>query len=311
MEGKVIRPDGLAGWLRARSPAGPVAVVTGTYDILQPGNLHAVERAGAAAATVLVVLETDGQAALHASAGRPQHTLDARIEMVASLRKVAGVTWGDIAAECFKGLTAVKWVVGKPQRAADRLRTVLESVAGDVLEVQPLAGCFTEEIVRSIRGQLTPIAVPAFAYGPVSGGGKRFSGRRVTVNGCFDVLHVGHLRFLAQAKALGDCLTVLMNSDASVARYKGAARPVFPAVFRTAALRALSVVDDVIVFDGDDPLDVLGQMRPDVHVKGGSFEPGRVRQERELVESWGGKLMGTPLVEGFSTTNFIRRAIEG
>lgn len=312
VEDKVIRPEELAGWLRRRSGAGPVAVVTGTYDILQPGNLHVLERARAAGSTVLVVLENDLEAGRHVAEGRPQHALDVRVEVVASLRQVSGVTWGDLPGDCFRGMPAPVWVIGKPQRAGDRLRTELEAICGEVLEVDPVPGCFTEEILQAIREHQTPISVPLFvgAEAP-SGIGRRFAGRRVTVNGCFDILHVGHLRFLQQARMLGDSLTVLINSDNSVARYKGPTRPVFPSVFRSEALRALSAVDEVVVFEGDNPLDVIGRIRPDIHVKGGSFEPERVRHERELVESWGGKLVGTPMVEGFSTTSFIKKATAG
>ncbi len=312
VEDKVIRPEELAGWLRQRNGTGPVAVVTGTYDILQPGNLHVLERACAIGASVLVVLEKDDAVRGHVSEGRPQHTLDVRVEMVASLRQVTGVTWGDLAVDCFRGMPAPVWVIGKSQRAGDRLRTDLEAICGEVLGVDCVPGCFTEEILQSIREHRTPIAVPSFACAAgASGIGKGGSGRCVTVNGCFDILHVGHLRFLRQARLLGDSLTVLINSDASVARYKGATRPVFPAVFRATALRALSAVDAVVEFEEDNPLDAIGRIRPDIHVKGGSFEPERVRQEREVVESWGGKVVGTPMVEGFSTTGFIKKATAG
>lgn len=304
---KLIHPDGAGDWLRQVDHAGPVAVVTGTYDIFHPGNLLVLSNARSVASTVLVVLETDEQARGHLPEGRPRHGLETRVEMVAGLRDVDGVTWGRIPDGA-----PVIWVVGRLQRAGDVFRDSLEAAARQVHEVPHVEGCSTADIIRSIRDHRTPIRVPALAYGKRGGTAvERGSGCVVTVNGCFDILHIGHLRFLAQARALGDSLTVLINSDASVARYKGATRPVFPESFRKAALKALSVVDEVIVFDEDDPLDVMGRIRPDIHVKGGSFEPGRVNQERELVESWGGRLVGMPLVEGFSTTAIIRRLIGG
>jgi D-beta-D-heptose 7-phosphate kinase/D-beta-D-heptose 1-phosphate adenosyltransferase len=133
---------------------------------------------------------------------------------------------------------------------------------------------------------------------------------RVTVNGCFDILHIGHLRFLAAARAMGGALTVLINDDASVARYKGPTRPVFPEGFRSAALKALVSVDDVVMFAEDEPLAAIAAVKPDIHVKGGSFEPERVRHERELVARWGGRLVGTPLEEGFSTSSYIQKVLK-
>lgn len=309
---KVIRPDGLTAWLRGRGCGGSAAIVTGTYDIFQPGNLKALMRARALASTVLVILEADEQVALHASVGRPQNPLEVRIELVAGMRLVDGVTWGGISKECFAGFKRVTWVIGGAQREGDPFRAMVDDVIDDVVEMESLDRCFTEDIVRSIKENRTPIGVPAKEYGDLVVSGRDTAwGRRVTVNGCFDILHIGHLRFLAQARSLGDSLTVLMNDDESVARYKGPARPVFPAVFRAAALKALTVVDEVLPFSGDDPLDVINKIRPAIHVKGGSFEPERVRQERELVESWGGCLVGTPMVEGYSTTEYIRKAMAG
>lgn len=137
------------------------------------------------------------------------------------------------------------------------------------------------------------------------------NGRKVTVNGCFDILHIGHLRFLTRARSMGDSLTVLLNDDDSVSRYKGPTRPVFPLAFRRMALLACEMVDEVIPFSGDEPLDVMRSLRPALHVKGGSFQESRVRSERELVESWGGRLECTPLEEGFSTSNYIMNVMEG
>ncbi|MCG2659839.1 MAG: adenylyltransferase/cytidyltransferase family protein, partial [Kiritimatiellae bacterium] len=126
----------------------------------------------------------------------------------------------------------------------------------------------------------------------------------VTVNGCFDMLHLGHVCLLAQARNLGARLLVLVNDDDSVRTYKGAGRPVFPIRFRLHALNALDAVAKAYPFAGDNPLPLLATIRPDIHVKGGSFEETRVREERRLVESWGGRLEIIPLVEGFSTSNF-------
>lgn len=311
---KIIHPGDVPAWLRRRSGAGPVAVVTGTYDILQPGNLRVLKDARAAATTVLLVLETDDQVARHSSPGRPQYGLALRLELTACLRSVDGVTWGgpELPDRCFVGARSLRWVVGALHRAADPLRPRLEVAGEAVIEVEPLMGCFTEEIGRAIRENRTPVRIPegAFDAAEERNTDSKPAGRRVTVNGCFDILHVGHLRFLERARAMGDSLTILMNDDQSVARYKGPTRPVFPERFRRAALLSLEMVDAVVPFAGDNPLRALAELKPDVHVKGGSFEPERVRQERELVESWGGRLESTPLEEGFSTSHYIRGVMD-
>src|SRR6185312_2196058 len=97
-------------------------------------------------------------------------------------------------------------------------------------------------------------------------------GTVVATGGCFDLLHAGHARTLKAARALGDCLVVLLNSDDSVRRLKGADRPIIPAQDRTELLTALGCVDAVLLFEEDTPLDALDRVRPDLWVKGGDYE---------------------------------------
>jgi rfaE bifunctional protein nucleotidyltransferase chain/domain len=235
--------------------------------------------------------------------------------MVSGLRYIDAVTSvSEAEAGAFlAGLKPYIWVTAGSQKHAAVYAVPLMASAERVVELPDQCGCFTEEIIRAMAEHRTPISLPvssdAIATGGVPGGMGRVANGLVTVNGCFDILHVGHLRLLNEARAMGRSLTVLINSDASVARYKGTTRPVFPAAFRSVALKALSCVDEVVVFDGDNPLPEIGQLRPTIHVKGGSYEPDRVRTERELVESWGGQLRCTALVEGFSTTDYIRKAL--
>ncbi|MEI6564424.1 MAG: adenylyltransferase/cytidyltransferase family protein [bacterium] len=308
-------PGELLAW-RQQIPL-PVAVVTGSFDLFQPGNLHVLEQARLLAKQVIVVVEPDDIAARHCSPGRPQNKLETRVEMVSFLRHVDAVTRVSLkeAGGFFSALAPYVWVTAKTQKERDPYAAAMASSVDRVVEVEPLEGCFTEDIIAAIAENRTPIKLPALCrptHTPPRRGASMGDGQppmTVTVNGCFDILHIGHLRFLAEARALGDSLTVLINSDASVARYKGVTRPVFPEVFRAAALKALDCVSDVVVFQGDNPLDEMRQLRPHIHVKGGSYEPDRVRQERELVESWGGHLVCTGMVEGFSTTGFIRKAL--
>lgn len=128
----------------------------------------------------------------------------------------------------------------------------------------------------------------------------------VTTNGCFDFLHLGHIRYLIEAKALGDILICGLNSDASVRRLKGPMRPIFDGATRSLQLAALEAVDYVTVFEEDTPEFFLGQVCPAIHVKGGDYDPTKL-PERAVVESHGGVVKCLSLVQGFSTTNLIRK----
>jgi rfaE bifunctional protein nucleotidyltransferase chain/domain len=192
-------------------------------------------------------------------------------------------------------------------------------LAYKIVDLPQYKGCLTADIQKAIQDGRTPISIPDSVLPPLPDlhDLERFlaigeTGRPlVTINGCFDLLHLGHVRLFAQAKRLGARLLVLVNDDDSVRTYKGAGRPIFPIRFRLHALNALDAVTMAYPFAGDNPLPLLATIRPDIHVKGGSFEELRVREERHLVESWGGRLETIPLVEGFSTTAVVKRmAIE-
>jgi D-beta-D-heptose 7-phosphate kinase/D-beta-D-heptose 1-phosphate adenosyltransferase len=133
----------------------------------------------------------------------------------------------------------------------------------------------------------------------------RQQGRRmVFTNGCFDLLHVGHMRYLQQARSFGDLLIVALNDDASVLRLKGEQRPLIPQAERASVLAALACVDYVTVFSEDTPLELIRLLRPDVLVKGGDYVPETV-VGRDEVESYGGSVAIVPYVEGVSTTHII------
>lgn len=134
------------------------------------------------------------------------------------------------------------------------------------------------------------------------------SGKKVVfTNGCFDLLHPGHLDLLTRARALGDALVVAINSDTSVKRLKGPNRPVFPEHERAEILAALDTVDYVCTFDEDTPLEAILEIRPDVLVKGADWTDNIVGSRE--VEGWGGKVIALPLVEGQSTTGIIERVL--
>ena len=126
----------------------------------------------------------------------------------------------------------------------------------------------------------------------------------VFTNGCFDILHFGHVDYLRKAAALGDVMVVGLNSDASLRRLKGINRPINPQEERAALLAALEFVDYVVVFDEDTPYELIREVRPDVLAKGADYRPEEV-VGKDLVETWGGKLALLPLVEGKSTTALI------
>ena len=136
--------------------------------------------------------------------------------------------------------------------------------------------------------------------------------RAVTVatGGCFDLLHAGHVELLAAARAHGDRLVVLLNSDASVRRLKGETRPVVPEEDRAAVLRGLAAVDDVVIFDEDEPSAALERLRPDVWVKGADYE-GRPIAESAVLERIGARTAFVALTPGRSTTRLIEEAMAG
>ena len=131
-------------------------------------------------------------------------------------------------------------------------------------------------------------------------------GTVVFTNGCFELLHRGHVEYLAQAKALGDVRVVGVNSDASVQRLRGAGRPLVAEADRAAVLAALRSVDAVTLFDEDTPLELISALLPDVLVKGGDYDLDGI-VGREVVEEAGGEVRALPFVEGHSTTSILDR----
>ena len=137
----------------------------------------------------------------------------------------------------------------------------------------------------------------------------RADGRRVVfTNGVFDVLHPGHTRYLADARALGDALVVAVNSDRSVrAQQKGLDRPITPEGERAELLAALTAVDAVVVFDEDTPHEIVSAIQPDVLVNGADWASDTI-VGREVVEARGGRVVRVPLAPGYSTTAILERA---
>jgi len=141
-------------------------------------------------------------------------------------------------------------------------------------------------------------------------GREKRNGRVVFTNGCFDLLHPGHVRSLELARELGDVLIVGLNSDVSVRQLKGEGRPVLPERERAEILAALESVDAVVTFDDPTPREVIARLLPDVLVKGGDW-PGDQIVGREEVEGAGGRVVSIPVVPGYSTSAILRKIREG
>ena len=138
----------------------------------------------------------------------------------------------------------------------------------------------------------------------------RAAGQRIVfTNGCFDILHAGHVRYLAAARAHGDVLILGLNSDASVRRLKGATRPVNDERDRAEVVGALRSVDAVVIFGEDTAETLIAKVRPDVYVKGDDYTRATLPEAR-IVEGYGGAVVFIPLVAGKSTTDTIRRMQE-
>lgn len=129
----------------------------------------------------------------------------------------------------------------------------------------------------------------------------------VFTNGCFDILHVGHVRYLAAARALGDVLIVGLNSDASVTRLKGPSRPINTQDDRAEVLAALTAVDYVVIFADDTAAGLVAEIKPDIYVKGGDYRADTLPEARAAA-AYGGRTVIVPLVDGKSTTGIIEKA---
>ena len=134
---------------------------------------------------------------------------------------------------------------------------------------------------------------------------KKEGKKIVFTNGCYDLIHIGHIRCFQEGKKLGDILIVALNSDRSVRSIKGPPRPIVPQEERAEIVSSLESVDYVTIFDQDDPLEVISSVKPDILVKGGDWNSNAI-VGRDVVESYGGKVFALPLVPDVSTTQIIK-----
>lgn len=162
--------------------------------------------------------------------------------------------------------------------------------------------CYLEDVSGKLKsaGELAEIAARAKTEGKAV----------VFTNGCFDLLHRGHVHTLREAKAQGDLLIVALNSDRSVKRIKGPRRPIMPETDRVELIAAMEMVDYVVVFDEPDPYHLINTIKPNVLVKGGDWESGKIIGA-DVVEQNGGRVAVIPYLKGFSTSEIIERIKDG
>ena len=139
--------------------------------------------------------------------------------------------------------------------------------------------------------------------------GKARGKKVVFTNGCFDILHLGHIRYLRKARSLGDILVVGLNTDRSVRQIKGEKRPIVPQKERAEVLAALEFVDYVVLFDEPDPFSLIGKVQPTILVKGADWPKDKIIG-REAVEKAGGRVVRIPLVPGVSSSGVIEKIIQ-
>ena len=150
--------------------------------------------------------------------------------------------------------------------------------------------------------------MPAKRLAPLLADFQKSGKKIVFTNGCFDLLHPGHVSYLAAARALGDLLVIGLNSDVSVRRLKGEKRPILPEEARSQLLAALACVDYVTIFAEDDPYQLIYLLQPDILVKGGDWDTDSI-VGRDLVEARGGKVYSLPFVDEYSTTAIVEEII--
>ncbi|OAN46584.1 bifunctional heptose 7-phosphate kinase/heptose 1-phosphate adenyltransferase [Paramagnetospirillum marisnigri] len=321
----VLAPPVTAELIRRAIAAGKRVVVDpkgSDYSIYAGATIVTPNRKELAEATSMPV---DGDEAVVAAASHLIATCD--IEAVLVTRSQDGMTLvtrdGTVnhlaaeAREVFDVSGAGDTVVATLAAAMASGATLVEGArlanvaAGIVVGKVGTAVAYAEEVVAALHhGDLaqgeSKIMWSAISAAELVDRWKRKGQKVGFTNGCFDLLHPGHVSILTQARAACDRLVVGLNSDASVQRLKGPTRPVQPETARATVLSSLAMVDLVVIFGEDTPLSLIETLRPDVLVKGADYTIDTV-VGAEQVQSWGGKVVLAELVDGQSTTNTIRR----
>ena len=197
--------------------------------------------------------------------------------------------------------------------ASNREAAVIANAAAGITVGRAGAVTVTaDEVEEALISDGTPLKVKSLPELKSIVARFQSEGKRVVwTNGCFDILHVGHISYLVRAAREGDILVVGLNSDASVSRVKGPDRPIVPEAERALILSSLEFVDFVTVFSDESPAAILEHLEPDVYSKGGDYTIDTINQtERKIVEGYGGRISIVPGAEGKSTTNLVERIIK-
>lgn len=234
-------------------------------------------------------------------------------------RAAVAVTLGDRGALFVDGdaaplLVPARPVTGDPCGAGDRFSSAAaELLADGALPSEAVTGAVAAATAFVAGGGASTVGRPSNVDAAVAVAGpaaraRGAGGTLVAAGGCFDLLHAGHVRLLEQARALGDCLVVLLNSDASVRRLKGPGRPLVTQADRAAVLLGLACVDAVEIFDEDTPAAALGRLRPDIFAKGGDYSLDTLPEVAVLAE-WGGQAVLLPYLKGRSTSRMVQEVV--
>ncbi len=267
-----------------------------------------LERLLAAGGAMLASLEMEFMAVTLGENGIAVLRPDSCRHVPAVVRQVYDVSG---AGDTVIAVLALAMACGVETESAAHMANVAAGVVVSKVGTVPiqraeLLGALSQEIALHMDQKILPLER---LLGRVAG--WRSAGQRVVfTNGCFDLLHIGHITLLEQARRQGERLVVGLNSDGSVRRLKGPLRPLVGEQERAKVLAALSAVDAVVLFDESTPLKLIEAIRPEVLVKGGDYSEENVVGARE-VRAWGGRVELIPLVEGASTTRLIAKSVAG
>jgi len=270
--------------------------------------LSDLDRLLAAGQAMLPPLQTEFMAVTLGEKGIAVLRRGSRLHIPAVARQVYDVSGaGDTVIAVLALALACGVEIETAAQVANRAAGVVVSKVGTVpIQREELLGVLRQEVAVAMDEKVLPLAR---LLGYVAG--WRSAGERVVfTNGCFDLLHVGHIALLEQARRKGDRLIVGLNSDDAVRRIKGAPRPIVGQWARAKVLAALASVDAVVLFDESTPLKLIEAVRPDVLVKGGDYTADHVVGACE-VRAWGGRVEIIPLIEGVSTTRLIAKSAAG
>jgi D-beta-D-heptose 7-phosphate kinase / D-beta-D-heptose 1-phosphate adenosyltransferase len=229
---------------------------------------------------------------------------DSRLHAPAVARQVFDVSG---AGDTVIATLAVSTACGISIEDAARVANIAAGIVVGKLGTVPIARHELVAALTDLPGMETPEKILDLDRLQVRAAEWRASGHTIVfTNGCFDILHVGHITLLEDCRLFGDKIVVGINSDASVSRLKGAGRPIVGERERARILAALAATDAIVTFDAPTPIDLVVALRPDVLVKGGDYTEENVVGAPE-VKSWGGRVVIVPTIEGFSTTNIVRK----